>query len=36
VIVVLALAATLMIPELPMGPRAMKPVDGEPTPGAHL
>ncbi len=36
VIVVLALLATLMIPELPMGPRAMKPVDGEPTPDAHL
>jgi len=36
VIVVLALGATLMIPELPMGPRAMKPADGEPTPGAHL
>ncbi|MBV9548931.1 MAG: MFS transporter [Alphaproteobacteria bacterium] len=35
-IVVLALAATLMIPELPMAPRAPAPPKGEPPPDAHL
>ena len=37
IIVVLALCATLMIPELPMASRAAAPpAEGEPTPGAHL
>jgi len=37
IIVVLALCATLMIPELPMAARAAAPpAEGEPTPGAHL
>jgi EmrB/QacA subfamily drug resistance transporter len=36
VIVLLALGATLMIPELPMAARATKTPDGEPPPDAHL
>jgi MFS family permease len=36
VIVVLALGATVMIPELPMAARMPQPQDGEPTPDAHL
>jgi hypothetical protein len=36
IIVVLALGATLMIPELPMAPRAAPVPDGEPTLDAHL
>jgi EmrB/QacA subfamily drug resistance transporter len=36
VVVVLALGATLMIPELPMAARAPAPPKGEPTPDAHL
>jgi EmrB/QacA subfamily drug resistance transporter len=36
VIVVLALLATLMIPELPMASRIPQPPEGQPTPDAHL
>jgi EmrB/QacA subfamily drug resistance transporter len=36
VIVVLAIGATLMIPELPMAPRAPATPKGEPPPDAHL
>ena len=36
IVVVLALCATLMIPELPMAARTQVPPKGEPTPDAHL